>query len=75
MIKELLIVGAEWCTSCKVLKSQLDKENIPYVYKDLSEATDILKEFGAKSLPFAKVNDEQVQAKLPDIKKALNETN
>lgn len=73
MIKQLLIVGAEWCNSCKVLKKQLDNENIPYVYKDLSEATDILKHFGAKSLPFAKVGDEQVLAKLPDIKKKLEE--
>ena len=72
-VKELLIVGAEWCASCKVLKKQLDTENIPYVYKDLSEATDILKQFGAKSLPFAKVGDEQVPAKLSDIKKKLEE--
>jgi glutaredoxin-related protein len=73
MVKELLIVGAEWCASCKVLKAQLDRENIPYVYKDLSEATDILKQFGAKSLPFSKVNNEQVLAKLSDIKKKLEE--
>lgn len=33
----MILYGAETCTSCKILRKKLEKENISYTYVDVSK--------------------------------------
>lgn len=69
---ELIIVGAEWCNSCKVLKKQLEASEIIFEYKDMNSCTELLKEYNTKSLPFALLNQQPIlKPTLANIKQEL----
>ncbi len=42
--EEIIIWGAETCAPCKQVKNYLDRKGIPYVYKDVDNDPEALKE-------------------------------
>lgn len=62
---ELVIFSKDKCMQCKFLKRELDKHDIPYVEKNVSENEEYLREFkedfGGKNLPML-VRDGEVLA-------------
>lgn len=51
---QVLVFGAPWCASCKVLKKQLDGVNFngfEITYVDMDAQPEIAVQYGIKSLP------------------------
>lgn len=58
--KEVTIYGADWCVHCNNAKDWLNKENVPFEFKnvDESENQDYLKELNVQGIPFIEVKIE-----------------
>lgn len=60
---DVLIFGAPWCASCKVLKAEIKGQEFPgYQIKhvDLSENPDLGNQYGIRSLPSIVIPDRMI---------------
>ena len=51
MNKKLIVIGADWCSSCKALKTQLVTKGIEFEYVDADEQMEYCQANGVRSLP------------------------
>lgn len=51
MTKKLIVVGADWCSGCSALKTQLVAKNIEFEYVDADEQMEYCQANGVRSLP------------------------
>lgn len=51
MTKKLIVVGADWCSGCSALKTQLVARNIEFEYVDADEQMEYCQANGVRSLP------------------------
>lgn len=68
MTKKLIVVGANWCSGCEALKTQLVAKSIEFEYVDADDENgmEFCHKYGVKSLPTSfiidMVEDEIVKA-------------
>ncbi|WP_336047070.1 glutaredoxin family protein [Solibacillus ferritrahens] len=57
---EVIIYGANWCVHCSNAKDWLDKENIPYEFKNIDKPQNkaYLKDLNVQGIPFIEVKTE-----------------
>lgn len=51
MTKRLIVIGADWCSSCSALKIQLVAKSIEFEYVDADEQMEYCQANGVGSLP------------------------
>ena len=51
MTKKLIVIGADWCSGCSALKTQLVAKNIEFEYVDADEQMEYCQTNGVRSLP------------------------
>ena len=51
MTKKLIVIGADWCSSCIALKTQLVAKNVEFEYVDADEQMEYCQANGVRSLP------------------------
>nr|DAQ91942.1 MAG TPA: NrdH [Caudoviricetes sp.] len=57
---ELVVISAEWCGPCKMLKADMTRRGIPFTNVDASseEGKALLAKAGVNAVPVLKVGDE-----------------
>ena len=50
-VSRVLLIGANWCIPCSILKNKLDKLKIQYTYIDIDDQPEMAKLYDVKSLP------------------------
>ena len=52
-MKKVIVVGADWCSACKALKTQLESKSIEFEYMDgdTEEGMTFCQYHGVRSLP------------------------
>lgn len=51
MTKKLIVIGADWCSSCTALKTQLVAKSVEFEYVDADEQMEYCQVKGVRSLP------------------------
>lgn len=51
MTKKLIVIGADWCSSCIALKTQLVAKSVEFEYVDADEQMEYCQANGVRSLP------------------------
>lgn len=54
------LVSAQWCSPCKVLKSQLAEEGIDIEVIDVDENSEYVQKMDIRSVPTLVVNDSEL---------------
>jgi len=49
--KFVKLITAEWCGPCHMIKNILDQKGLKVDIVDIDESTELIKEFGIKSVP------------------------
>ena len=58
MTKKVVVVSADWCKNCSVLKDTLTRAEIIYQVIDADENMDFCRENGIRSLPTAFIYED-----------------
>lgn len=59
-MEKLVVISAEWCCPCKMLKADMTRRGIPFENVDASseEGKKLLSEAGVNAVPVLKAGDE-----------------
>lgn len=64
--QEVLYIGADWCPSCRRVKSLMDERGVDYIYKNVDDGQEVIDEMlsltgGKHLIPTLKIGDRVVQ--------------
>ena len=59
-MKELLVFGSSWCSSCQNLKKMLQSNGISYTEIDIDVNPEMAQEYGVRSLPTSIIVDQEM---------------
>ena len=68
------IITADWCSYCKKAKALLQSKNLSYEEIDISDATDLMQQYGFKSIPQIFKDDVLIPGGYNGLEKYLNGT-
>lgn len=74
-MKKVIVVGADWCSACKALKTQLESKGVEFEYMDGDENIEFCIKHSIKSLPTTLImeGDEILKVVIGNkIKEVLN---
>ena len=59
-MKELLVFGSSWCSSCQNLKKMLQSNGISYTEIDIDVNPEMAQEYSVRSLPTSIIVDREM---------------